>query len=133
MLYQTVVCLVVTLIGLIRKFCPRLQKLSQIVEPPPGTLIGRDAFRSPRQRHRNGSLENSGKKIAIRSGCEVEKYPLVPHLLELLVRHFVAMLDGISTGIDRGLEADPIDGMDGNLETVAMCLFDGGSKLRNGK
>src|SRR5215469_8697660 len=41
------------------------------------------------------------------------------------------MLDGISTGIDRGLDTGFVDGVDRNLEMVAMCLFDGRGKLRN--
>src|SRR5947199_115260 len=40
------------------------------------------------------------------------------HLLELRVGCLVAMLDGICAGIDRGLYAGLVDGMDGDLEVL---------------
>src|ERR1700730_4458566 len=43
---QTVVSLVLTFVGLIGTFRSRLQTLSQIVVPLPGTLIGIETFRS---------------------------------------------------------------------------------------
>src|SRR5690242_18459636 len=80
-LSQAVVLPIAALIGLIRKLRSLQKLLSQIVVPLPGTLIGTATLRSQLKRHRNSSVENPGKKVAIGSGCKVEKDPLVAHLL----------------------------------------------------
>ena len=51
----------------------------------------------------------------------------------MFVGYLIAVLDGICTGIDRSLYADLIDRVDGNLEVLAVCLFNDRCKLRNGE
>ena len=41
------------------------------------------------------------------------------------------MLDGICAGIDRGLYAGLVDGMDGDLEVLAVRFFNNRPKFRN--
>src|SRR5207237_6041422 len=43
----------------------------------------------------------------------------------------VAMLDGICPGIDRGLYASLVDGMDSDLEVLAVRFFNNRPKFRN--
>ena len=45
------------------------------------------------------------KQAAIKGRRQVEEDPLVAHLLELLVGHVVAVLDGVRAGVDRRLDA----------------------------
>jgi hypothetical protein len=56
---------------------------------------------------------------------------LIAHLLELRAGRFVAVLDGIGPGIDRCLYAGRVDGVNGDLEVLTVCLFDNGRELGN--
>ena len=44
---------------------------------------------------------------------------------------FIAVLDGICAGINRGLDAGLVDGMDGDLEVLAVRFFNNRPKFRN--
>src|SRR5262249_59270470 len=129
---QIVVRTVVAHVASPRKSRLRITKLlNQIIVPLSFAVIGLKTVSSQLQRHRDSSLKNLGKKNAVASRCEIEKYTLAAHLLELLFGCLVAVLDGISAGIDCSLDTGLIDGVDRNLEMVAMRLFDGRGKLRN--
>src|SRR5262249_40571315 len=68
--------------------------------------------------------ESLGKKVAIGGGCEVEKHPLVAHLLELLVGYLVAVLDRICAGVNRSLYGGFVDGVNGDFQMVAVRFLD---------
>jgi hypothetical protein len=51
----------------------------------------------------------------------------------LLIRDLIAMLDGICAGIDRGLYADLVRGVDSNLEVIAVRFFGNCFEFSNGE
>ena len=73
------------------------------------------------------------QKAAIESWRQVEEDAFVAHLLKLRVGYFVAVLNRICTGINRGLYAGLVDRVDGNLEMLTMCFFNYRRKFRNGE
>ncbi len=62
---------------------------------------------------------------------QADEDPFVAHVLQFRIRHVIAVLNGICPGIDSGLYADFVRGMDGNLEMLSMRLFNNGRKFRN--
>src|SRR5262252_6524925 len=104
MLYQSVVCLCVTHIEL----GPTLSK-------------GRG--------YPDGCFAHSRPKITIKSRREVEENPFVTQQLQLLVGYLVAVLDGIGTGVNRGLYRRLVDRMHRDFQMRPMRLFNNRSQL----
>ena len=48
----------------------------------------------------------------------------MPFRRKLVVSHKIAVLDRIRAGINCGLYAGSLDGMDRNLQMLTVCLFD---------
>jgi len=49
----------------------------------------------------------------------------------LLVGYLIAVFDGVCDGVDGGLNAGSIDGMDGNLEVLTVCFLDNRRQFSN--
>ena len=92
----------------------------------------RFGFRSPEGgRHHYAWLHDLREKAAVEGRRHVEENAFVSHLLQLLVGCPVAVFYRVRAGINRGLNADAIYGVDGNLEVLTMCLLDNRYQFRD--
>src|SRR5579864_6957252 len=116
------------------KLHPRLQHaLDQLIVFLLATLSRLGPFSVDGRRYHDHRLGDLQISAPIERRRQIEEDSLLAHLLELFFGGFIAVFNGVGTGVNRRLYATGVNGMNGNLEVLTMRFFHYRRKFGHGE